>query len=654
MYKANFKAYEGSKPFIFVSYAHKDSDKVYPIISQMNSEGYRIWYDDGISAGSEWPEYIARHLDKCDAVLFFATPASVASDNCRREVNFAMSRSKKFLSIVLEPTDFTLGMELQLSSQQSIMKYELPSDELFYSKLYAAPMLESVRRDFGEIDEEVPAGADPQMVKEIMGQNIFNNLNSEESENASSDSLKVSKKRKNKALIPIIAGVAACLLIVGLVVGIKSFVNTKVSRNLTLSSGQTSLDTQNYDIVIEGETITAKDINTINKCANYYNLTFIDCDFNGNVDLNKLKRLNELTRFTMDSCTGISDYSFLSKLTTCSELNITADKEFKDLSYLNNLQYLWSLNIADTGVTDIKPVFTDFASSLTDLNASGCQLTNTSFTATEEHLTMPELNLSKCGLTSIAFLDGLSLSKLDISYNPLSDLTPLGNVSSDSYNLSNLDISGTTPNDISLELIGNLQGINTFKANDIKFNDLSFLKYMSSLRNLSLANCNLNTIYPDVLEQKKLEYLNISNNNLNEIPTLDPQAVSSYMSVDVSNNNLTSLSGLPDIDYMYISCYGNNIDVSEYQSNRILLRPIGTLIIDDAKGLDTVPVTYYAQCIIVDASENTIKKYENDDSVLTEYTSADFQSETDSYGYNISDWKIFHKSEEESDADTIY
>ena len=29
----------------------------------MADYGFRIWYDEGIEAGTEWPEYIAEHLE---------------------------------------------------------------------------------------------------------------------------------------------------------------------------------------------------------------------------------------------------------------------------------------------------------------------------------------------------------------------------------------------------------------------------------------------------------------------------------------------------------------------------------------------------------------------------------------------------------------
>ena len=40
-----------SKPYIFISYAHKDSGKVYEIIRNLEDSGYNVWYDGGIDPG---------------------------------------------------------------------------------------------------------------------------------------------------------------------------------------------------------------------------------------------------------------------------------------------------------------------------------------------------------------------------------------------------------------------------------------------------------------------------------------------------------------------------------------------------------------------------------------------------------------------------
>lgn len=41
-------AYEGDLPYIFVSYAHKDSREVFDLLEKLSAHGYRIWYDGGI------------------------------------------------------------------------------------------------------------------------------------------------------------------------------------------------------------------------------------------------------------------------------------------------------------------------------------------------------------------------------------------------------------------------------------------------------------------------------------------------------------------------------------------------------------------------------------------------------------------------------
>ena len=37
------KAYKGEEPYIFISYAHKDSDFVFPEIERLTADGFKIW-----------------------------------------------------------------------------------------------------------------------------------------------------------------------------------------------------------------------------------------------------------------------------------------------------------------------------------------------------------------------------------------------------------------------------------------------------------------------------------------------------------------------------------------------------------------------------------------------------------------------------------
>ena len=144
-------AYEGKEPYIFVSYAHKDSDQVFRIIEMLNKRGYRVWYDEGIEPGSEWPEYIANHLLGAEMVMAFLTARSVKSVNCRREINFALSKEKPVLTVFMEDLKVPAGMELQLSTQQSVLYYQYESEERFLDKIETCQYLSPCRRKENEI-----------------------------------------------------------------------------------------------------------------------------------------------------------------------------------------------------------------------------------------------------------------------------------------------------------------------------------------------------------------------------------------------------------------------------------------------------------------------------------------------------------------------
>ncbi len=145
MKRCTAKPYEGREKYIFVSYCHRDRAQVFPVIEQLVKDGYRIWYDEGIDPGSEWPEIIAKHLNDSAICIAFITANSLNSHNCRREINFALLKKKFFISVVLEPAQMSLGMEMQLSSSQSIFKYTLTSEREFFAKLYEAKELENCK-----------------------------------------------------------------------------------------------------------------------------------------------------------------------------------------------------------------------------------------------------------------------------------------------------------------------------------------------------------------------------------------------------------------------------------------------------------------------------------------------------------------------------
>ena len=94
--------YEGKEPYLFISYAHKNSKEVAPIIELLVERGFRVWYDSGLEVGTEWPALISSHLKECSVMLAFISDEYVLSKNCRNEVNLAMNKNKTVLAVYLK------------------------------------------------------------------------------------------------------------------------------------------------------------------------------------------------------------------------------------------------------------------------------------------------------------------------------------------------------------------------------------------------------------------------------------------------------------------------------------------------------------------------------------------------------------------------
>lgn len=153
------RPYEGTQPYIFVSYAHKNDAAVLEIIGALQSRGFRVWYDEGIEAGSEWPESIASHLERAQLVLAFLSPAYLQSDNCRKEMHYALTKKKPVINVYLEQTELSPGMEMQIGNLFALMKYTYPSEEYFYDKLFSAELLDADKfaGEVPELPPEAPA-----------------------------------------------------------------------------------------------------------------------------------------------------------------------------------------------------------------------------------------------------------------------------------------------------------------------------------------------------------------------------------------------------------------------------------------------------------------------------------------------------------------
>lgn len=142
MTMAKLVPYSGDEKYIFISYAHKDSALVMPIIERLMREGYRVWFDKGIDPGTEWDETIALHVNECAYFVAFMSKNYLSSSNCKDELNYARDLEKDRLLVYLEEVQLPPGLAMRVNRLQSIFKYTYEDQEEFYAMLFSANNIE--------------------------------------------------------------------------------------------------------------------------------------------------------------------------------------------------------------------------------------------------------------------------------------------------------------------------------------------------------------------------------------------------------------------------------------------------------------------------------------------------------------------------------
>ncbi|MBE6960440.1 MAG: TIR domain-containing protein [Ruminococcaceae bacterium] len=577
MQRCAFTPYEGKKPYIFISYAHKDSHLVFPILEELDRQGYRVWYDDGIAPGSEWPENIAQHLDGCSLMLAFISPNSIASANCRREVTFALAKHKPFLGIMLQETEMSLGMEMQLSAQQCIMKYAYATDADFFRKLCSCPDME-------------PCLGQPKIVTPPAPNTDTSAAPVAEATPAPRH--KVEKKPMNKKLLGIVAGtVAAVVLIaIALVIALGGIGNGNRNPD-TNSPTDTVLSYSN-------QTITGEDVAHINRQTQLQTLKIHNCEITGNA-LDALVMPETVTEISLESCTGVSNLAGLTspaglvtlRLTDCGitdadlsalpggalqKVDISGNPNFTNLRIFANCTKLESIDFSNTGVSSL-----DTLAGLEHLLAVNGSCTKvTDLTAVAGLTELRELSFADCQIADIeAPLRTIYLETLDLSHNKLTSLSAIANCTvlkhvnlsfNSLYDLEGLEKSAATL--VSLNVAGNLgisdsdvaflnncPQLRQLTLDGLYLTDLSFLSDLKGLEYLSAVDCSIRDI--SKLEKlTDLDYLNLSSNRFSDISVLVKIAKDS-MYLDLSfNDSLTDVSALPAVRYSYLNLVNGQLE----------------------------------------------------------------------------------------------
>lgn len=139
--RRSLEPYIGDKPYIFMSYAHRDKEKADLIAKSLADAGFRLWYDIGIYSGSEWPEMIAECLDKSEVVVALVSKNYQQSHGCKAELNFAIHKNKKILTVILDDEPLNSVLSMQLSAHRFISYCSYPSNLEFIQAVSDLPLI---------------------------------------------------------------------------------------------------------------------------------------------------------------------------------------------------------------------------------------------------------------------------------------------------------------------------------------------------------------------------------------------------------------------------------------------------------------------------------------------------------------------------------
>ena len=516
----NPRPYEGKEKYIFISYSHKDTDRVMPIISRLMNEGFRVWYDDGISPGTEWPEVIAQHLNDCELFVSFLSNSYMDSVNCKREIDFAVRKRKKFLAVFLEETELSLGVEMQISTVQSV-NYYLTTPDIFFERFFDSEVVKN-----SGCREPIPASPKTPDVKAPDG--------AESLKTASSASSAAPGKKKPKILIPILLGVLVLFGITGAVIGIGL---AKTKKNNTTNIYK-------HAIQLSGETVTDRILRKEAKRKDVRQIKLEDCVLSIKDSAVWADVLNEnVTQITIKGCqlTDADAKAILENAPGLRTLDFSGN-ELKELSFAGNPK-LQSADLSGNMITHIEKTNLE---ELKILKLDDNRISDLSFLETAIHL--QTLTASRNGLQKIDVLKNCALlNTVNLSENNLTDVSALG-ASKDC--MKELNLSDNTISDI--DVLWPMPELKKLSVNNNRLSEL-YLTESLQLSYLSAANNEIDTLSGDFAE---LTYIDVANNRLSGdyYFTNSPKLKNGFF----ENNNITEL-WFPEEKYSngYFSMYNN-------------------------------------------------------------------------------------------------
>ena len=90
-------------PYVFVSYASADRERVLPLVNRLEAAGVKTWIDrEGIHGGANYALEIAEAIEHAAVLLLICSPASLSSRNVKQELALAWRFERPYLPLLLD------------------------------------------------------------------------------------------------------------------------------------------------------------------------------------------------------------------------------------------------------------------------------------------------------------------------------------------------------------------------------------------------------------------------------------------------------------------------------------------------------------------------------------------------------------------------
>lgn len=115
---------------IFISYSRNDTKYVSSLAAALRNDGFDVWFDKNIRAGSDWDDTLEEELKKADAIVLVLSKTSVVSENVKDEMNYVLNLGKIINPIKIEECDVPMRL-----ARKQFVDFTITGPEAGYIRL---------------------------------------------------------------------------------------------------------------------------------------------------------------------------------------------------------------------------------------------------------------------------------------------------------------------------------------------------------------------------------------------------------------------------------------------------------------------------------------------------------------------------------------